>query len=530
VSAFATPSPSKISRYSRYGSWQVLAEADFRRGLVTDTSPVAIPAGGIVDVRDYLFDRPGRVRKRGGTVYANSAMGTSNSVTHVAFVPFASVQKLVAITATLGGGGVPSSFFVFDAGGGGAVIVGASGPNNVPNPPVFYNDTLYVIGGSVSAPGRPQIVRCVAGALTLADSVAPASLVGCTHSGYLVLANDAASHQNRLWFSPIPDPETAWDTANAYIDTNGPITGLASVQGVLIVFHAGSSERILGAIPPGTPAENMSLQPLSGQAGCIDPGSIKSLAGNVYFADQSGVWVTNGASVTSITSRSDATGVSSLWRTQISRGGGTIGVGYGAGMAVRGGTFGNDYYLVNILAWNAGASRWDTLLFLVYHVATGIWSRLSIAAIGEFSASTSALETYAAPVHAGRVLLLSDLFAETPTAASDADGTVVAPTLTSRVMGTGPFEKAFGDGHLTYDMRSSSGATLALTYSRDIEQQSFQSSFTFPGVAAPTRQRFPVSGDGHGFTWKITQTGASSKTELYAVELEHRNYEEQADG
>lgn len=517
MSAFATPSPSKISRYSRYGSWQVLAEADFRRGLVSDTSPVAVPAGGIVDVRDYLFDRPGRVRKRGGTAIRTTIGGSTTSVGHVSYAPFSAGDKLVAVTISGG------AYHAWDASPTTAVDIGATGIPAV-QPPIFFNDHLYVLAAAVSSTGKPLIVRNIGGVCSAVDSVAPQSKIGCAHAGYLVLANDNATHQNRLWFSPVPDPEAAWDIANAYIDTNGPITGLASIQGVLIVFHQGSCERIIGAIPPGTPGENMSLQPLSGQAGCTDPGSIRSIGGNIYFADNSGVWVTNGASVTSITSRADATGVSSLWRTSVQ-----MAPSLGANQGVRAGTFGNDYYLIGILE-QSGASPWTTRLQLVYHVATGIWSRLQIEPLSTFAASSSTLETYAGQTNGSHVLRLSDLFAEAPANAADADGTTVAPTITSRVMGSGPFEKAFGDGHLTYDMRTSSGATLALTYSRDIEQQTFQSSFTFAGVAAPTRQRFPVSGDGHGFSWTIAQTGASSKTELYAVELEHRNYEEQADG
>ena len=50
------------------------------------------------------------------------------------------------------------------------------------------------------------------------------------------------------------------------------------------------------------------------------------------------------------------------------------------------------------------------------------------------------------------------------------------------------------------------------------------------GVSGPTRQRFPISGDGHGLSWRLAQTGASTQTELYAVEAETRSYGEQADG
>jgi hypothetical protein len=517
MSTFATPSPSKISRYSRYGSWQVLAEAQFQRGLVSDTAPVALPAGAVADARDFLFDRPGKIRKRGGTFGVSSLPGMAGCA-HVSYVPFQNGNKVIAV------GNDATNYYTFDASVPTAVLLGANGAFSS-QPPIFYNDHLYILFGAFASPNRPAYVSVAPGAVSsIHDSVAPAAYVGCVHAGYLVLADDIGTHQNRLWFSPIPDPETTWDLSNAYIDTNGPITALASVQGTLIVFHQGSSERVLGSIPPGTTGENMSLQPLSGQAGCVDPGSIRSLGGNVYFADNSGVWVTNGASVTSITSRADATGVSSLWRTSISTDGP---LGTPSARAVRGGTFGNDYYLVSILEQHTG---WATRLMLVYHVATGIWSRFQVDAISDYAASTSTLETYAASTNTPWVLGLSDVFVDAPTRSADDDGDPVLPWVTSRVMGTGPFEKAFGDGHLTYDMRTAAGATLALTYSRDIEQQTFQSSYTFAGVTVPTRQRFPVSGDGHGFSWKIAQTGASTKTELYAVELEHRNYEEQADG
>jgi hypothetical protein len=521
VSAFASPSPSKLSRYSRYGSWQVLSEAEFRRGLVSDTAPVALPAGAIVDVRDYLFDRPGRARKRGGSAYYGPAIVSHNTMTHVASVPFQAGDKLIAVSAVFG---TPGSYHASDVNASAYSDLGPLGGDS-PNPPVFYNDRLYILSGHYPGGGRPAIVSNAAGTCTVANSAATVpGQVGCVHAGYLVLANDASSQLNRLWFSPVPDPETAWDTANAYIDTNGPITALASIQGVLVVFHAGSCERILGSIPPGTPGENMSLQPLSGQAGCFSPGVVRALGGNVYFADSSGVWVTNGASVSSVSSRADGTGVSSLWRTSIS-----AGPALGHPQGVRAGAFGNDYYLIQIYEGGLGSGFWGGRLSLLYHISTGIWSRLAIEVFGDFSPSGTVLETYAAPINQARLVKLSDLFADQPLNAADADGTAVLPTLTSRVMGSGPFLKAFGDGHLTYDMRSDVGATLALTYSRDIEQQAFQASATFAGVGGPTRQRFPVSGDGHGFSWTIAQTGASSKTELYAVELEHRNYEEQAD-
>ena len=96
-------------------------------------------------------------------------------------------------------------------------------------------------------------------------------------------------------------------------------------------------------------------------------------------------------------------------------------------------------------------------------------------------------------------------------------------------MGTGPFEKAFGDGHLTYDLRGS--ATLALTLSKDIEQQTFAAA---AHASPPGRGRCGSASrsraTGTGSPGRSPRRGASTKTEVYAVEAETRSYGEQADG
>src|SRR5262249_15940063 len=55
--------------------------------------------------------------------------------------------------------------------------------------------------------------------------------------------------QNRAYFSPIPNPLSAWDAAS-YIDFDHPITGFASLQNALLVFSWGTTERLIGATPP----------------------------------------------------------------------------------------------------------------------------------------------------------------------------------------------------------------------------------------------------------------------------------------
>jgi hypothetical protein len=535
VSAFATPSPSKLSRYSRYGSWQVLAEADFRRGLVTDSAPVSVPQGGVVDVRDFLFDRPGKVRKRGGSAIYSTLPGMLGCA-HVSQVPFTAGEKIIAV------GNSAAGYFAFDATASPATLIGSLGGYST-NPPVFYNDHLYIIDGAYPFTGQPAIVSNTAGtcSLTNLSNIGTFSTVGCVHAGYLVLANSTNQNSNRLWFSPLPDPAVGWDLTNAYIDTNAPITALASIQGVLIVFHAGSCERILGSIPPGTIGENMSLQPLSGQAGCIDAGSVKSIGGNVYFADLNGIWVSNGASVTSLSSRPDGSGISSLWRGETAAA--ALIAPFGGIQVVRAGSFSNDYYMVTLLQGNSvSGGPWATRLHLVYQIATGVWTRFQIHAISDFAAASTGLETYAAMTNSPYVLTLSDLFLDTTTIGTvpkqtrDADGAVILPKLTSRVIGSGPFLKAYGDGHITYRSAKVGVSNPQIAYlfvSKEIgggQGPNFAAYLPAAGTAqAPSRQRFPVSGDGHGFSFYYEQLAESDQTELYAVEIEQRPYEEQAD-
>jgi hypothetical protein len=122
----------------------------------------------------------------------------------------------------------------------------------------------------------------------------------------------------------------------------------------------------------------------------------------------------------------------------------------------------------------------------------------------------------------------------TPTAAfkSDGDGTAVAPTFTFRTAEGGPGLKAWGHGRLSYDMRdaASDNPTLAVAVSSGAEAPSFGTVATLAETTDEQRKRFNVNRDAQAVTVKLTQTGASAKTELYALEVEARPYDEPSEG
>ena len=353
--------------------------------------------------------------------------------------------------------------------------------------------------------------------------------MSCVHVGHLVLAN-STTYPNRVWFSPIPDIETAWDTANSWFDVPHEVTGLASMQGVLIISTRGETWRVLHDVPPGHPSFNMELQPLA-TVGCVDARSIVKMNGVVYWAHESGIYYTNGAAPQSITLRPDATGIGNLWADALD--------GYSPqlGSVVCAGVYLNKHLFVTVRHSASDPQAGARYQFL-YYEPTGSWVRLADGVTADMYATSFAPtgELYAAcgdgsdPV---RALKLSGLF--TPSAANktDANGEAVAPTITMRTLTDAqPALKAWGRARLTYDMRdaASDNPTLAVAAASGMEATTFATVSTLAETSDTVRQRFSVARDSQAMTIRLTQSNASASTELHMLEVESRPYPRAAEG
>jgi len=100
--------------------------------------------------------------------------------------------------------------------------------------------------------------------------------------------------------------------------------------------------------------------------------------------------------------------------------------------------------------------------------------------------------------------------------------------------GQGVGLKAYGDGHLTYDMRdaASDNPSMAVQYATGIEADGGWTTVDESPFAATTsslRERFTLSKDAQALNVKLTQTNASSKTEVYLLEVDQRQYELEAE-
>lgn len=508
-------SPTSLARYGRQGQWPVSAETDFSRGMVRDLGRSSIPFGGVYNSTDYLFDVPGQARKRGGTSYLSDALGaTTTGVNFVAAPEFPTGRRIV---------GLGADGKLYDATSGTVSDRGSFGITTLDNP-ALYIDRLVV--ASADGTTAPKKIYVSGGNVTFANlgGSPPAGRLVTSHLSYVVLGSSSA-YPNRIWFSTLPDPDNTWVTAN-YVDFTHSLTAIVPIQGVLLGFSGGATERLTGNIPPGTTGENMQLQSV-GQVGCCDARSVAAWGSYVVFASQDGVYVTNGAGFDSLTEKPDGSGIQSYWRglySDLQAAGGGI---------IAGGIFNRNYYFLTI---SHGSTLVDTL---VCYLPRKSWMRVTNIACQMYAPSSVGTdELYGATISGApgnKILKLSGVTTPTASNKSDANGTAVAPMLEPRMIGSGLGVKAYGHGHLTFDMRDagSDNPSLKIESSMGVEADTSyhevpESPFT--ETTRSKRKRFMVNKDGQALNLRLTQTGASSKTELYAVEVEARSFAEQADG
>lgn len=493
-------------------SWQTLLEAEWSRGIVRDMPRSSIPVGGVYNAVDYLLDQPGLARKRGGTSYQSNALGATTTG-----VNFVAAPEFPTGTLVVGKG---ADGHLYDATGASVVDAGAFSISTLDTPKLYVDRLIVASSDGTTAPKKAYVSG---GNLTSANlgGSPPAGRLCCIHLSRPVLSSTSAQPQ-RSYFAPVPDVEATWDTTDAYVDWNHSLTATASVQGVMLGFSAGATERLIGSIPPGTVGENMALQPV-GQIGCADARSVAVWGSYVIFASQEGVYVTNGAGFDSLTEKNDGSGILSYWRSIYS----TVAANNGV---IAGGIMNRNYYVVSL---TYGTTLVDTL---ICYLPRKCWMRASNIACQMYApASTGADKLYGATISGApgnRIVELSGLLTPTSSNKNDANGTAVAPSIEFRMFGQGVGEKAYGDGHVTYDMRdaASDNPTLAVKVSTGIEADTAYSTVaTLAETTVSTRKVFSVSKDAQAVNIKIDQANASSKTELYAVEVGQRPYSQEAE-
>lgn len=565
----------RFNRQGRAGAQNTVA-ADWSKGMVRDAPRTALPQNALYNSVDFLLHQPGLMYKRGGTAYAGPAMTGSTYCAQASYLNFPAGAKLIGVgddghlftvtagtttdIATLGTGwpGVDTIKLRF----GDAVLPGSTGKIL----PKFYDgSTVGYLGpdttstGSNALPTATVNVTSTTGFLstgtfwisdgTNADQVTytgkgATTFTGCTGGTHTfaagaivgtvppfkyytvyktrIVGGGVSGSENRSYFSVTPTDGTntafnssQWDSANSYIDHDEAITGYAALANQLLIFSSSKTERIIGSTPP--PGSDMDRAPV-GAVGCTDARSIVVQEGNALFANPRGVYLTNGSGFASLTTEGL---IETYWQSLFA--------GYDpASWTVAAGTW-RSFYFVTIMN---GSTLVDTLMC---NVPRRAWWRLSNIKGVMFSPGVGTVdELYMADRSTNRVVSLSGITTPTASIKNDANGTAVAPTAEFRLEGTGPNVKHFGHGHITYDMRDagSDNPVLAVTVAPGVEATTFAAVAESPLVETSdaVRARTTVAKVSQGVTVKVAQTNASSKTEVYALEVEERALVPQAGG
>ena len=498
-------------RYLRYYLPQTLAEVSFHLGMIKDVPIASIPPGGCADATNFLLEYPGRIIKRSGWGYQGSAAGANTNPGYMVSAPVFNGSARVIVN--------PQDGHLYDVTST-ASDRGGSFPITIDTPKMYpYSTDKLIVTNSDGATG-PTKVYLSGGNVTFGalGGSPPAGKYAAIYANRLVLGGSTAN-PNRVYFSPAPDVEGTWDTTNSFIDTSRPITGLASVQGALLVFSADGVERIIGDIPPGNDGDNMSIQQI-GSMGCADARTIASWGTNIIFASRDGVYVTNGSGFDSITDEPNGLGIGTFYRLYYANA--VLNSGQLAG-----GVLGQKHYFLSI---NTSGSP----ITLCCYLPTKTWYQVSnmactMYATGPYSVSASIAANYDelygsrfSTTTGHRVIKHTLTMDPAAILTQDADGTDVHATIQTRMIGDGIGLKAYEFGHITYDASASPG--LAITVERGINAQG--TNFTPPESpltdSSLQRRRFTINMDAQGIVYNLTTSNAVAKCHIYAIETEVR--------
>ena len=522
-------------------------ETGFQLGMIRDEERYRIPPGGSYLLQDFLVDNPGKMRKRGGTIYQSSGVTPTGSTGGPIFVAvmcpeFNSFDPRILGIASNGAAGRT----LYDLTGGTAGPEIAIGVQPYENPTIMEsNGQTYVIVTDGQNHGVPKKITrpgafgttVTVGSLTssgtkpdgtAADAV-PHGTVSSSIGPYLILANDGASHQNRIWYGPGGNNiEGAWDTINMWEDLSDPVIAMANHGGVQLVWTRRELWRVLGDTPPGVSGSdgnsisNMQYQSVA-KVGCIDARSVCAGTNGVYFANENGIYVTDGASTTSLTQTKDNQ-FATYWQSLMGQ------FSVELGHVVAGVVYRDTWLFMTVT--KVGVSSNTVACYLPtnsWTVVTGTMNSLMSAT----SLATDALQDdvyFCNPFSAagGTCRLVRGAGILTPTSVNmnDADGTPIQPLWISRVIpGASTSLKRFGNGRLIYRMTGGTPQLhITMITGLQAEANSVEvhegSPVGLSDAGDVERSRFRLYKDAEGITLQVQQVGASAETEILGVEYE----------
>lgn len=461
--------------------------------MTRDFAVDSLPSGFLWDLVDAIPNRKGaRIEQRGGWSY----LGASTALPAAVQGGYQAAFKLGDRLLMVGNSKVYN--MAFD--GTSITEVTGGAPATMIQNGAKLNDRVYFFDGAGGV--VPRIVQLTAGPTltnTAMDASAPKAKVGIAYKGRLAVGGDPAN-PSRVSFSRLEDdpggigPTQTWD-ALSWIGTNNAVTGLAPMAGQILVFHPAAIERIRGSVPPETDVDtDMFVEPLTEQVGCTLPHTIVAWRENIIFADEHGVFLTDGSTVRNLI---ELGGMGDFWRLAYGSKNATQGVSCGIFL---------DYLMVTL---NCTVSAVAVNFTLICDLSTRSWFRFTnFPAACYVPSETASEQLYVGHVGTHKTGTVSSMFQDPvpiPNSNDYEDGNAVS-VLPSFTTGFERLDKGEGEKRLR---------SIFLSY----HHQSFEGGRPTPdGVKVEYRTDPPTPEDVDGGTGSVTgwtEAGRVPDTDRY---------------
>jgi hypothetical protein len=405
------------------------------KGFARDYPRDRMPEGLAWDIVDYvptLLDA--QATARGGWKYASQALPLT--IDGGIYAPYKTGDRLFVISnAHLYEVSRTSPYAVTDRG----LVV------PVDQNPVFAGQQVLIPDGSMAS--APKIITAAAPpaapTIAAAGANAPTGQYASVYKQRFMVSG-GPGFEERVYFSKALDAVTAWDVSSWW-GTSLPLTGLGALRAVILLFHAGSVERIRGSAPPDStatnPAGDFVLENLFDRAGCGDARSIAYWNDNCIFADERGCHMTDGAIVRNLISQG---GLVIFWRAL-----------FRDRISLAACTY-LDYYIITIVRSDG------TAVTLICDLNRRAWFRFTnIKASCYIRSIGTQEEAWAGNTTAKRLISMAETFFPSGlTTRQDEDGTPVLPVLETA------WERLSEEGrkrvrfiYASYDVRAGTGVT-----------------------------------------------------------------------
>lgn len=476
-------------------SQPVTLQDDFELGFKQDFSRDDMPHGAVWDVLNYLPRLGAPLRKRGGWSYAsNDISATDGTVTNmraIGWAPgFAAGSRLFGVSQN-------SKLFKVNESTLGVTSVGALSGLPLSAMP-FYRSKLYIPGG----PGN-NVWTYDNTTLAAIGGTNPQTPYMTVYKDRMVGAGKSGS-ESSLYFSNAGDGGT-WDLTNSFINADYPVVGLASLSSAIMIFTTQGIDLLRGNTPP--PGSDM-IRDHKWDIGCLDARSIAYYEDKVIWADDTGLYMTDGA--TNPENLCTSAGIRAYWATKMST--------YDPSTwSIGGGVYG-DYYMLSV-------QNSTTIVFqILYHVPTRSAYRTDSAVATMFvRAQGSVEELYFASRGSPRLGKISSFFSPTASTKNEASGQPVQPLLDTPYYYYKRGTKQWVRGYLTHDTRdaASDNPVQQLSYAKSPELTSYTNAGTaMPESTQMKRDHRSLGFASEGVSFRIQQTNASSDTRIYAIEAD----------